>query len=171
MAVCSRLRGSNPCTNMADTATSNLDTVDYGEAASDATVPSIALMRVSLTETVGSAAMIPVPVPVIDAADDQQAPNGTVSVPCRTVTPLVQAATMDAEAAGGKYGDESSNKREGDESGTNGDGTKDKKDYDEKEGGNDGPKLVGFGKLFFKYATGQEMLYMFLGTLFAVVSG
>ncbi|CAM9430402.1 unnamed protein product [Ascophyllum nodosum] len=115
--------------------------------------------------------MIPVPVPVIDAMRDQLAPSGTVSVPYRTVALLAQAATADAEAAGGKYGGESSNKREGGESGTNGDGTKDKKDYDGKEGENDRPKPVGFGKLFFKYATGQEMLYMFLGTLFAVVSG
>ena len=152
-------------------AISNLDTVDYGKAASEATGPSTALIRVSLTETVGSAAMIPVPVPVRDAMRDQLAPSGTVSVPYRTVALLAQAATADAEAAGGKYGGESSNKREGGESGTNGDGTKDKKDYDGKEGENDRPKPVGFGKLFFKYATGQEMLYMFLGTLFAVVSG
>lgn len=40
-----------------------------------------------------------------------------------------------------------------------------------KDGKKEKPKTVGVFKLFFKYATKLEVLYMLLGTCFAIVAG
>lgn len=55
-------------------------------------------------------------------------------------------------------------KQKGNGKGENGD--ENKKDFEDEK-----PKSVGVLKLFFKYATMLELLYMFLGTCFAGLTG
>lgn len=70
-------------------------------------------------------------------------------------------ATMDFAAGdGSRGGAKEKDKRNGK------DGEKNKKDIE-----NEKPKSVGVIKLFFKYATMLELLYMFLGTCFAGLTG
>lgn len=88
------------------------------------------------------------------------------SQPVFTTTTADNPASTDVSVIGGGGG-------------TNGEGEGDfeqggKEENDvssNKDGKKEKPKTVGLIKLFFKYATKLEVLYMLLGTCFAIVAG
>ena len=96
----------------------------------------------------------------LDAVENGEAPNGSTvpSAPPVNAEPAATTVVSDGNqhaSTGGKEGGE-------------------KEDAEVKENGKEKkkkPGTAGIGQIFFKYATALELIYMFLGTCFAVLTG
>lgn len=103
----------------------------------------------------------------LDAVEKGKATNESIAPPqtsaATTGNPSTTGVPAFTETGGeGAKAKDNWNGKDGEEN----DDVDNKKDIE-----NEKPKSVGVIKLFFKYATMLELLYMFLGTCFAVLTG